>query len=77
MKLRNLLIAWAWMTCASSRRNNRKIATASHCALLDRAMVITRNHNDVKKMAIIVTASDGYAVVYSCHVHWLKSIEIR
>ncbi|WP_229223785.1 sulfite oxidase-like oxidoreductase [Duganella sp. sic0402] len=34
-------------------------------ALLDRAKVISSNHNDVKKMAIIATASDGYAVVYS------------
>jgi len=34
-------------------------------ALLDRAKVIAGNHNDVKKMAIIATASDGYAVVYS------------
>lgn len=34
-------------------------------ALLDRAGVISTNHNDVKKMVIIATASDGYAVVYS------------
>lgn len=34
-------------------------------ALLDRAQVISKNHNDVKKMVIIASASDGYAVVYS------------
>lgn len=34
-------------------------------ALLDRAQVISKNHNDMKKMVIIATASDGYAVVYS------------
>jgi len=33
--------------------------------LLERAAVIPRDHNDVKKMAIIATASDGHAVVYS------------
>lgn len=33
--------------------------------LLERAAIISRDHNDVKKMAIIATASDGYSVVYS------------
>lgn len=45
------------------QQENRKGVTLR--ALLDRATVITRNHNDLKKMAIIATASDGYAVVYS------------
>lgn len=34
-------------------------------ALLDRAQVISKNHNDVKKMVIIASASDGYTVVFS------------
>jgi len=33
--------------------------------LLDKAVVIARDHNDVKKTIIIATATDGYKVVYS------------
>ena len=33
--------------------------------ILEKAVVVSRNHNDVKKMAIIATASDGYKVVFS------------
>ncbi|MFZ6679109.1 molybdopterin-dependent oxidoreductase [Undibacterium sp. Tian12W] len=33
--------------------------------LLDKATVIARDHNDVKKTIIIATATDGYKVVYS------------
>jgi hypothetical protein len=34
-------------------------------ALLERATVVSKDHNDVKKIAIIATASDGYAVIFS------------
>lgn len=34
-------------------------------AILEKAGVVTRDHNDVKKMAVIAIASDGYKVVYS------------
>ena len=33
--------------------------------LLERAAVISNSHNDVKKMAIIAEATDGYKVVFS------------
>ena len=33
--------------------------------ILDRARVVAPGHNDVKKMVIIATASDGYSVVFS------------
>lgn len=33
--------------------------------ILDRATVVTHNHNDVKKTVIVATASDGYKVVFS------------
>lgn len=33
--------------------------------ILEKAVVASHNHNDVKKMAIIATASDGYKVVFS------------
>ena len=33
--------------------------------ILERAAIISRSHNDVKKMAIIATASDDYKVVFS------------
>ncbi|MGD9599904.1 MAG: molybdopterin-dependent oxidoreductase [Steroidobacteraceae bacterium] len=33
--------------------------------LLESAVVVASGHNDVKKMAIIATASDGYKVVFS------------
>lgn len=33
--------------------------------ILEKAAVISSSHNDVKKMAIIATASDGYKVVFS------------
>ncbi|MEO7106916.1 MAG: molybdopterin-dependent oxidoreductase, partial [Rhodoferax sp.] len=33
--------------------------------LVEKAVVVSHNHNDVKKMAIIATASDGYKVVFS------------
>jgi DMSO/TMAO reductase YedYZ molybdopterin-dependent catalytic subunit len=33
--------------------------------ILNRAVVHSESHNDVKKMAIIARASDGYAVVFS------------
>lgn len=33
--------------------------------ILDKAKVVASSHNDVKKMVIIATASDGYKVVYS------------
>lgn len=33
--------------------------------ILEKAAVIAKNHNDVKKMAIIATAADGYKVVFS------------
>lgn len=33
--------------------------------ILKKAVVVSHSHNDVKKMAIIVTASDGYKVVFS------------
>ncbi|OEZ96823.1 molybdopterin-dependent oxidoreductase [Duganella sp. HH101] len=33
--------------------------------LLEQAAVVSRDHNDVKKMVVIATASDGYKVVFS------------
>lgn len=33
--------------------------------LLEKASIVSKSHNDVKKMAIIATASDGYKVVFS------------
>lgn len=33
--------------------------------ILEKAAVVSHEHNDVKKMAIIATASDGYKVVFS------------
>lgn len=33
--------------------------------VLQGAGIVAKDHNDVKKMAIIATASDGYAVVFS------------
>lgn len=33
--------------------------------ILEKAVVISKEHNDVKKMAIIATASDGYKVIFS------------
>lgn len=33
--------------------------------ILEKAVVLTRSHNDVKKMVIIATASDDYKVVFS------------
>ncbi|MDD5242071.1 MAG: molybdopterin-dependent oxidoreductase [Sulfuricella sp.] len=33
--------------------------------ILEKAAIVTKGHNDVKKMAIIATASDGYKVVFS------------
>lgn len=33
--------------------------------LLDEAKIVTRDHNTVKKLAIIVGAADGYKVVFS------------
>ena len=33
--------------------------------VLEKAGVVSREHNDVKKMAIFATASDGYTVVFS------------
>lgn len=33
--------------------------------LLERATLVSRDHNDVKKMAIIATASDGYVALFS------------
>jgi len=33
--------------------------------VLDKAGVVSKSHNDVKKMAIVATASDDYAVVFS------------
>lgn len=33
--------------------------------ILEKASVISTSHNDVKKMAVIATASDGYKVVFS------------
>lgn len=33
--------------------------------ILEKAVVVTHSHNDVKKMAIIATASDDYKVVFS------------
>lgn len=33
--------------------------------LLEQAVVVSRDHNDVKKMVVIATASDGYKVVFS------------
>lgn len=33
--------------------------------ILEKAAVVSRSHNDVKKMAVIATASDGYKVVFS------------
>jgi hypothetical protein len=33
--------------------------------ILDKAGIVSKSHNDVKKMAIIATASDGYKVVFS------------
>ena len=34
-------------------------------ALLERAKVLTPDHNTVKKLAVIATATDGYKVVFS------------
>lgn len=33
--------------------------------ILDKAAVVSRSHNDVKKMMVVATASDGYQVVFS------------
>lgn len=33
--------------------------------ILEKASVVSTSHNDVKKMAVIATASDGYKVVFS------------
>lgn len=33
--------------------------------LLEQAVVVSRDHNDVKKIVVIATASDGYKVVFS------------
>lgn len=33
--------------------------------ILEKATVVTKEHNDVKKMVLIATASDGYKVVFS------------
>ncbi|MBC7857634.1 MAG: molybdopterin-dependent oxidoreductase [Burkholderiaceae bacterium] len=33
--------------------------------ILEKAVVVSHDHNDVKKMLIIATASDGYKVVFS------------
>ena len=33
--------------------------------ILEKASVVSQSHNDVKKMAVIATASDGYKVVFS------------
>lgn len=33
--------------------------------ILEKAVVVSHSHNDVKKMAIIATSSDGYKVVFS------------
>lgn len=33
--------------------------------LLDEAKIVTRDHNTVKKLAVIASASDGYKVVFS------------
>lgn len=33
--------------------------------LLDEAKVVTRDHHTVKKLMVVATASDGYAVVFS------------
>jgi hypothetical protein len=33
--------------------------------ILDQAKIVTQDHNDVKKMVIIATASDGYKAVFS------------
>ena len=33
--------------------------------ILEKAAVVSHSHNDVKKMAIIATASDGYKVIFS------------
>jgi cytochrome c551/c552 len=33
--------------------------------ILEKAVIVSRSHNDVKKMVIIATASDGYKVVFS------------
>lgn len=33
--------------------------------ILDQAKLVTHDHNDVKKMVIIATASDGYKAVFS------------
>jgi DMSO/TMAO reductase YedYZ molybdopterin-dependent catalytic subunit len=34
-------------------------------AVLDRAKVLTADHNTVKKLAVIVAATDGYKVIFS------------
>jgi hypothetical protein len=33
--------------------------------ILERAVLLTHDHNDVKKMFVVATASDGYKVVFS------------
>ena len=33
--------------------------------VLEKAAVVSKEHNDVKKMAVIATATDGYSVVFS------------
>jgi len=33
--------------------------------IVDQAKIVTHDHNDVKKMIIVVTASDGYKAVFS------------
>jgi len=33
--------------------------------VLEKAVVVSQNHNDVKKMVVVATASDGYKAVFS------------
>lgn len=54
-----------------TRHNGDKAETINHYRgvrlrdILDRAVLDAPGHNDVKKLAIIATATDGYAAVFS------------
>ncbi|MGE3608288.1 MAG: molybdopterin-dependent oxidoreductase [Bacteriovoracaceae bacterium] len=55
------------LTCQSGRKLKGlgKIKGVLLKDILEKANIISKNHNDVKKMIIIASASDGYKVIYS------------
>ncbi|MES2070589.1 MAG: molybdopterin-dependent oxidoreductase [Pseudomonadota bacterium] len=49
----------------SSSGKPEKLKGVLLSSILGKAAIISRHHNDIKKMAVVATASDGYAVVFS------------